>query len=696
MPSALLAFLLFAGTAPSAKIAPHLARALSAGSAEMIVVLREQADLAPARELPTKGAKGRFVFGALRDTAERSQAPLLAWLDERHLPYRSFAIVNAVWVKADAAAALEIAARPDVLRVEANPVVRGLLPEPPAAERGTLAPATVEPGVSGVNADTVWASGNHGEGIVIADADTGVRWTHAALVGKYRGTTGGPAVHDRNWHDSVHTGGGVCGANSPVPCDDNGHGTHTTGFAVGDDGVGNQVGTAPGAKWIACRNMDQGDGTPARYLECMEFFLAPYPVNGTPADGDPSLAPDVVNNSWGCPASEGCSVGTFETALAAQRAAGILYIVSAGNGGPSCSTVSDPPATSGSVFSVGALQTGTGNIASFSSLGPVTADGSNRSKPDAVAPGTGIRSSSSTSDTAYSSGSGTSYSGPLVAGVAALLLADQPALKHQPAQAHTILAQSAMTIDSSSCSPPSSRPNNVFGWGLVNAQLAVQLARSTPIITAVAPPSGPTAGGTTVTISGVHFQAGDTVTIGGITVTPTNVTPTSMDAVTPVHAAGPVDVTVTDPSMLTGTLQKGFSYCDGTNGCGIGPLLFYTLLPCRLVDTRNAAASLGGPALAPGAARTFRLEGTCGIPAGARALALNVTAVDPDASGHFKIYAAGLAPAQTSVVNFAPGAVRANFAIASVDPWGRLVVECDLVPGGTRADLLIDVTGFFR
>ena len=74
-----------------------------------------------------------------------------------------------------------------------------------------------------------------------------------------------------------------------APCDDKGHGTHTIGTAIGDDGMGNQIGMAPGAKWIGCRNMDQGNGTPARYIECMEFFLAPYPVGGTPAQGDPTL-----------------------------------------------------------------------------------------------------------------------------------------------------------------------------------------------------------------------------------------------------------------------------------------------------------------------------------------------------------------------------------------------------------------------
>src|SRR5205085_7688764 len=120
--------------------------------------------------------------------------------------------------------------------------------------------------------------------------------------------------------------GGVCGTDSVLPCDDSGHGTHTMGTAVGSDGGTNKIGMAPGAKWIGCRNMDRGVGTPARYIECMEFFLAPYPVGGTPAQGDPNLAPDITTNSWGCPPSEGCSATTLQAAVEAQRAAGIFMV----------------------------------------------------------------------------------------------------------------------------------------------------------------------------------------------------------------------------------------------------------------------------------------------------------------------------------------------------------------------------------
>ena len=138
-----------------------------------------------------------------------------------------------------------------------------------------------------------------------------MRWTHNALKPQYRGWNGSTADHNYNWHDSIHSGGGACGPNTQAPCDDNGHGTHTTGTTSGDDGAGNQIGVAPGAKWIGCRNMDQGNGTPATYTECFQFFIAPTDLNGQ--NPDPTLRPHVMNNSWGCPPSEGCAPDTLRT-----------------------------------------------------------------------------------------------------------------------------------------------------------------------------------------------------------------------------------------------------------------------------------------------------------------------------------------------------------------------------------------------
>ena len=117
------------------------------------------------------------------------------------------------------------------------------------------------------------------------------------------------------------------------------------GTMVGDDGAGNQIGMAPGAKWIGCRNMNSGWGTPATYIECYQWFIAPTKVDGSAPD--PSKAPDVINNSWGCPPSEGCTdPNVLLTVVQAVRAAGIVTVHSAGNEGDDqpdpCHSVSDP------------------------------------------------------------------------------------------------------------------------------------------------------------------------------------------------------------------------------------------------------------------------------------------------------------------------------------------------------------------
>jgi serine protease AprX len=466
------------------KIAPWVMEHTAAGQeAEFIVVMREQADLAPAADLEYKRAKGRFVRDALYATAQASQTPLLEWLRARGLEHRPFYIVNAILVKGNFETVAALAVRPDVERIEGNPVIRNLGPFEPASDdrdaRGqrALSPQAVEPGVSYIHAPEVWSYGFTGQGIVVGGADTGVRWDHPALIGKYRGAAGN---HDYHWHDSIHSGGGSCGPDAPAPCDDNGHGTHTIGTAVGADaGNVNQVGVAPGARWIACRNMDQGNGTPSTYLECMEWFLAPYPVGGTTAGGDPALAPDLTTNSWVCPVSEGCVPNTLQMAIEAQRAAGIMFVGAAGNSGSACSTVSDPPAIYDATYTVGAISAETGDIAGFSSRGPVTVDLSARIKPDISAPGVSVRSA--TRDGGYGENSGTSMATPHVAGAVALLWSARPSLKNQIDQTEDVLNQASVDVPTTSCTS-SGRPNNVYGWGRLDIKAAVDEVVSTPPI----------------------------------------------------------------------------------------------------------------------------------------------------------------------------------------------------------------------
>ena len=468
---------------PDRKLAPWvIARTADGADAEFLVILKDQADLAGAASLQTKEEKGRFVFDALRAKAGASQASLVEFLVQRNAEYRPFYIINALLVKGSRALANEIAARADVARVVGNPALPGVMPiKPDPSETPNLATATpdaIEPGVAYIRAPEVWAMGFTGQGLVIGGQDTGVQWDHPALQKQYRGWDGAGASHDYNWHDGIHKNGGACGPDSKTPCDDLDHGTHTLGAAIGTDGGANQIGVAPGAKFIACRNMDQGNGTPASYLECFEFSLAPYPVGATPAEGNPARAPDITVNSWGCPPSEGCEPDTLKFAVEAQRAAGIMTIVSAGNDGvKGCGSVSDPPALYDATYSVGAFDAVTGAIASFSSRGPVTIDGSNRIKPDIAAPGVGVRSAVRGGN--YLRLSGTSMAGPHVAGAVALLWSAHPWLRGQIELTENLLNESAVRVEAAGCGNSPSNggfPNNTFGFGRLDIRLAVELA----------------------------------------------------------------------------------------------------------------------------------------------------------------------------------------------------------------------------
>jgi subtilisin family serine protease len=462
------------------EISPWVLDATADGDqTDFLIVLTEQTDLSPAYTLLTKQARGRFVRDVLWERARRSQVTLRAWLDARQVPYRSFYIVNLIHVQTGDRALVEaLAARSDVARIEANPRIRNVQPQWVFGPQ-PLSPSAIEWNIVRVGAPDVWAMGYTGQDIVIGGQDTGYDWDHPALVNQYRGWDGATADHDYNWHDAVHSGGGTCGPDSSEPCDDQGHGTLTMGIAVGGDGGSHQIGVAPGARWIGCRNMNRGIGSPATYLECFEFFLAPYPLGSTPGDGNPDMAPDVTNNSWACPPSEGCSWDILQAAVEAQRAAGIMTVVAAGNAGSSCSTISSPPAIYDASYSVGATNS-SDDVAGFSSRGPVTKDSSGRLKPDISAPGVGVRSS--TVGGGYGGGlQGTSFASPHVAGAVALIWSAQPALRGQIDRTEEIINTTAVPRYSAQCdSQPGTVPNNVYGWGRLDTLEAVNLALTMP------------------------------------------------------------------------------------------------------------------------------------------------------------------------------------------------------------------------
>jgi hypothetical protein len=121
---------------------------------------------------------------------------------------------------------------------------------------------------------------------------------------------------------------------------------------------------------------------------------------------------------------------------------------------------------------------------------------------------------------------------------------------------------------------------------------------------------------------------------------------------------------------------------------------FYTLTPCRLIDTRNPAGPLGGPALKAGKTRTFVVTGVCGVPASARALSVNLTITQSAAAGYLRLLPGDqtLLPAASSI-NYVSGQTRANNATLQLafDGSGGLQVF-----SASGTDFVLDVNGYFQ
>jgi len=405
------------------------------------------------------------AFLTLSAWAQKTQASVRRTLDNLGVSYRAYWVTNVIAVESNASVALHLATMAEVLRLEPNKEFRVPLETPQLdSDVNATAPAVIEWNINWVQADLVWPQGQ-GEGHVVANADTGVAWQHPALISQYRGTSGGTANHNFNWWDAIHNGGtNRCGLNSQVPCDDNGHGTHTTGTAVGyHAATDSHIGVAPGAKWIACRNMNAGLGTAQRYIECLQFFIAPTDLSGN--NPTPTLAPHSIGNSYGCPPSEGCAANALAAAVSNVVQAGIFMSVSAGNAGPGCGSVNDPPAIYEDSFSVGATNNRASTIASYSSRGPVTVDQSGRLKPNIVAPGSSVRSAYPPST--YATLSGTSMASPCVTGAIPLIWQARPALLRDVEGTAKLIEQTAAPVRVTTCGQAGAPdlPNNVYGYG---------------------------------------------------------------------------------------------------------------------------------------------------------------------------------------------------------------------------------------
>ncbi|MEU6022255.1 S8 family serine peptidase [Micromonospora sp. NPDC047134] len=428
----------------------------------LFVVLREQADLTG---LPAgTGKAGRDlraeeVYRRLVATAERTQADLRRDLRRLRLDHTPYYLVNAVEVDGGPGVRAWLAGRPEVARVLVSQRLRPL-PSPAQSASGQ-APAPTGPpwNITMIGADRVWSElGTTGAGVTVGSSDSGVDGGHPALAGNFRGG-------EDSWFDPWN--------GTRTPTDRNGHGTHTTGSAVGQGGIG----VAPGADWVGCVNLDRNLGNPAAYLDCIQFMLAPFPAGGDPfTAGRPARAPEILTNSWGCPPIEGCDPATLRPATDALEAAGILVVAAAGNSGPFCRSVQDPPAPYPDVLTIGAVDQQR-RVAAFSSRGPTS---TGAAKPDLMAPGAEVLSAMPGGG--YARLDGTSMATPQVAGVVALMWSANPELVGDLDRTRQLLRATATEVqggtDSGERTDACGGRQNVIGAGLVDAYAAVRAARS--------------------------------------------------------------------------------------------------------------------------------------------------------------------------------------------------------------------------
>ena len=436
----------------------------------VIVSLASQTDLSNLRvslnSIPA-GRRSSELETTLQAKAEHEQAGLrsrLAQLESQGQVVKvvPFWIFNGISLTAPVEVIQELAARPEVASIVPDKEFQ-IEPNTSAVLTTTL-PAP-NPNIGLINAPAVWALGFRGQGVVVANLDSGVDGTHPDLASKYRGGK-------NSWFDPYgqHT----------TPTDmagtATGHGTATMSLMVGGNANGSDIGVAPDAKWIAAKVFnDNGTATTTAIHLAFQWVLNPNKSTSNPG------TPQVVSSSWGSLTS-GCDL-TFQPDVQALLAAGILPVFSAGNFGPNSSTGTSP-ANFPESFSVGAIDNSS-LVAYFSSRGP---DSCGRAAPalfpQVVAPGDKVPVAAPGGK--YTTLSGTSFAAPETAGVLALLLSAFPTLSPSAqAKALTGTAVDLLSVVG---------PDNNTGYGRVDALAAYKSLKNpnppNPTATPVSSPAG--------------------------------------------------------------------------------------------------------------------------------------------------------------------------------------------------------------
>lgn len=421
------------------------------------VNLREQLDTRLLNaELRAAGLeledRHRELMTALQEYAAYAQAPYLALLRQEEALGQLSGIVplwisNAVELNATPAGVARLMEIFDDAVMYLDQV---FLHEPVEESYGLprSAAETREWGLEQIHAPALWEMGIFGQGTIVANLDTGVDGDHVALIDRWRGNEDG-VEWDHAW---------LAEDGSQFPFDHGSHGTHTMGTMVGSV-VGDTVGVAPAAQWIAARIGLQG--SPGVNIgSAMQWCADP--------DGDPGTTddvPDAVNNSWG--GGFGCS-SQYWNDIDNMELVGPVAAFSAGNEGPGSETIGAPSnraTTHVQNFSIGATNSSE-LVAGFSSRGPTKCNVADSLlfKPDVVAPGASVRSS--IPNNAYGTFSGTSMSCPHVGGAISLLRQIMPALP--PQELKTLLYRTARhpTVPGSE--------DNKYGRGIIDVEAAAQ------------------------------------------------------------------------------------------------------------------------------------------------------------------------------------------------------------------------------
>jgi len=423
---------------PITKLAPEVRDQLTnlqpGQMVTMIVTLKDQLrpDIGALQNLPNLP---QVVIEALQAHARTSQQAISSVLQTYRAQGRvarviPFWVFNGLSVTATADVVQELAARVDVLSI--TPDTIDIVPV------GTMNLAAPAGNISAINTPALWDLGYYGQGVVVANMDTGVDLNHPELSARWRGGSD-------SWYDPYSQ-------HPTTPTDLNGHGTWTMGVMVASDGSGTTLGVAPLAQWIAVKIFnDAGLATATGIHLGFQWLLDP---DNNPATAD---EPQIVNNSWAY-GSPGCNL-EFQNDLKSLRLVGILPVFAAGNYGPNSST-SVSPANYPEAFAVGAVDN-SGMLQSFSGRGPSACGETSSIYPELVATGANITTTGLFG--LYTQASGTSMSAPHVSGVLALLINAFPDISTESQAA--ALMNTAVDLGSGG-------PDYDFGYGMIDALAA--------------------------------------------------------------------------------------------------------------------------------------------------------------------------------------------------------------------------------